>query len=449
MHKFLAVASGILLLGAAHAQDVKKPKNVILMIGDGMGYNAVAAGSFFQYGEERAQPYWQYQHLPMATWSESTPGGYDPAQAWETLEYFLQSPTDSAAAATTLNTGVKTKNGAIGVDASGKPLRSLVDDAEEMGKATGVLSTVYLSHATPASFVAHDPSRKNVELLAQEMVLKSSVDLIMAPGHPLFDDSGKPASGDGSDPESKAPSYNYVGGEDIWKQLHAGTAGGDANGDGTPDPWTLLETTQDILALKHGETPARVFAVPPVRAALQVNREGSQDAGAFEVPQSQGLPKMRDMMEAALNVLAKDEQGFFLMAEGGAIDWAAHANKAGRLIEEQVDFDEAIAATAEWIEKHSSWDDTLLIITADHETGMITAPAVKPPTEWPPLENNGPGKMPGLAWHTGSHSNQLVPLFAHGAGAEQFLQHIAGEDRRLGPYVDNTTVATVVREVWR
>lgn len=374
-------------------------------------------------------------------------GGYDTAQAWESFEYFLKSPTDSAAAATTLNTGVKTKNGAIGVDGEGKPLRSLIDDAEEMGKATGVLSTVYLSHATPASFVAHDPSRKNVELLAQEMVNESKVDLIMAPGHPLFDDSGKPATGDGTDAKVKAPSYGYVGGEAVWKQLQEGTAGGDANGDGTPDPWKLIETTEGINALKQGETPARVLAIPPVRAALQVNREGSQDAGAFEVPFSAGLPTMTDLMEAALNILSKDEQGFFLMAEGGAIDWAAHANKAGRLVEEQIDFDKAIEATAAWIEENSSWDDTLLIITADHETGYITGPGSKP--DWKPLVNNGKGKMPGLEWHTGSHSNQLVPLFAKGAGAEQFLKHIAGEDKRLGKYVDNTSVATVVREVWK
>ncbi len=80
------------------------------------------------------------------------------------------------------------------------------------------------------------------------------------------------------------------------------------------------------------------------------------------------------MTKAALNVLDDDPNGFFIMIEGGAVDWAAHANQSGRLIEEMNDFNKSIEAVIRWIDTNSNWNETLVIITADHETGHLTGP---------------------------------------------------------------------------
>jgi len=122
------------------------------------------------------------------------------------------------------------------------------------------------------------------------------------------------------------------------------------------------------------------------------------------------------MTRGALNVLDNDADGFFLMVEGGAIDWAGHANQSGRLIEEQADFNEAVAAVCDWVEQNSSWSETLVIVTGDHETGYLTGTA----GVYDAVLNNGQGNMPTLAWNSGDHTNQLIPFYAKGAGAEIF-----------------------------
>ncbi|MBI3117273.1 MAG: alkaline phosphatase, partial [Candidatus Hydrogenedentes bacterium] len=361
-------------LAAGLAAAPSGPKNVILMIGDGMGYNQVQAGSLYTYGAYDGQPYWRYYVDPISTQSLDNPNAYEPDKAWASFGYFDKLPTDSAAAATAMSTGVKVQNGLIQMTEDGQRLDGLVDTAEAMGKATGVLSTVFFSHATPAAFVAHDASRKNVAEIAQEMILESPVDLILAPGHPWFDNDGKQVGGLEPDVYASTESYDYVGGEALFRQLREGTAGGDADADGDPDAWTLVDQTQAIQDLAQGATPARLLGLVPVHATLRSDRGGDVAAPPYAAPINDSLPGMADMMRAALNVLDNDPEGFFLMAEGGAIDWAAHGNQMGRLIEEQVDFDEAIGATMAWVEQNSSWEDTLLIITADHETGYLWGP---------------------------------------------------------------------------
>lgn len=415
------------------------PKNVILMIGDGMGFAQVEAGSLYSHGKVKGQSYWDYQPLAMSTHSTNTPEAYNPKKAWKDFGYHLIKPTDSAAAATTLATGVKTSNGRIGQDADENNLRSLVEDAETMNKSTGVLSTVYLSHATPASFGAHNKSRSNYEAIAQEMLLKSGLDLIIGAGHPGYDDDHKEIEED--------PEYKYVGGEQLWNKLNAGEAGNDANGDGQADRWTLIQTLDDFEKLAEEKTTDRILGVLQVASTLHEERGGDWYAAPYAVPRNHDLPTMALLMQGALNQLSQNPNGYFLMAEGGAIDWAAHTNLSGRTIEEQRDFDTAIAAAVAWVEANSNWDDTLLIITADHETGYLCGPDSKP--TWEPLKNNGKGVQPGMEWHSGGHSNQLVPLFAKGNGAEMLLNHIKGQDPKYGPYVDNTDIPKVIKKVWR
>jgi alkaline phosphatase len=152
------------------------------------------------------------------------------------------------------------------------------------------------------------------------------------------------------------------------------------------------------------------------------------------------------MTRAALNVLDADPDGLFLMVEGGAIDWASHANQSGRVIEEMEDFINAVDAAIEWVEDESSWDETLVVVTSDHECGYLTGPASDP--ELKPVVAHGEGELPGFEWHSSGHTNALVPLFVRGAGAGRFAGYQVGDDPRHGAYVNNTAVARVVADLY-
>jgi alkaline phosphatase len=142
------------------------------------------------------------------------------------------------------------------------------------------------------------------------------------------------------------------------------------------------------------------------------------------------------------------------MIEGGATDWASHDNLPGRLVEEMNDFNLAVKAVIQWVNADSNWNDTLVIITADHETGYITGPGSGQPLlsdkpVWNDLVGKGIGRLPGMEWHSGAHTNSLVPFFAKGSGAERFTKTIDGYDPARGPYIDNTDIANVIFSLWR
>ena len=135
--------------------------------------------------------------------------------------------------------------------------------------------------------------------------------------------------------------------------------------------------------------------------------------------------------------------GFVLMVEGGAVDWAAHANQSGRVIEEEIDFNHSVEAVVEWVEKNSNWGETLVIVTGDHETGYLTGPGSDP--AWMPLVTNGAGNLPGMEWHSGDHTNSLIPFFVKGRGATLFRKdpQVLSDPVR-GHYIDNTMIAEVL-----
>ena len=116
------------------------------------------------------------------------------------------------------------------------------------------------------------------------------------------------------------------------------------------------------------------------------------------------------------------------------------------MIEEMIDFDRAVDYAIEWIEKFSHWDETLLLVLADHECGYITGPGSDP--TWQPLINYGPGLLPGFEWHHDFHTNQLVPLFVKGVGTEVFLQKANKTDPLWGAYLDNIDISQAIREIW-
>ncbi len=410
-----------------------RAKNVIVMICDGCGYNHVQATSLYQYGSPGTQVYDRFPvQLAMSTFS-SEGQGYDPRLAWRSFDYVLGYATDSAAAATAISSGAKTYSGAIGVDVAKQPLQHAMGYAEALGKATGVVTTVPLSHATPAGFVAHNISRWNYEAIAGEMLLDSPIDVVMGAGHPFYDDDGQPTA---------SPVYRYVGSEDIWAHLVAGTAGADADGDGISDSWVLIETRDQFKDLAFGETPQRVCGIAQVAKTLQQSRAGDRWAEPYAVPLNDRVPTLAEMTNAALNVLDNDPDGLFLMVEGGAVDWASHNNQAGRMIEEQIDFNRAVEGVVTWVEETSNWCDTLLIVTSDHETGYLTGPGSNP--NWKPLVSQGAGTVPWLEWHSRSHTNQLVPLYIKGGPATTFEQLATRRDTIRGPYLDNSELSPTV-----
>ena len=128
------------------------------------------------------------------------------------------------------------------------------------------------------------------------------------------------------------------------------------------------------------------------------------------------------------------------MIEGGAVDWAGHANQSGRLIEEQEDFNAAVEAVCKWVEENSSWSETLVIVTGDHEAGYLTGTNGVNDE----VSNNGEGVMPTMAWNSGDHTNQLIPFYAKGCGAEIFKKLADEKDPVRGNYINNTEMMDAI-----
>jgi len=415
----------------AKSEESEIPRNVIVMIADGCGFNHVFAADLYQRGKANTQVYERFPvKLAMSTFPDG--GEYSPSKAKKDPKYLDIAPTDSAAAATAMATGVKTYNAAIGVDKSKKPVPNILERAEALGKSTGVVTTVPISHATPASFAAHNSSRNNYEQIGRQMIRRSALEVIMGCGNPAFNDSAKPTTG--------PLDYKYVGGKRTWDGLLQGKAGADADGDGLPDPWTLIQTREQFQKLDTGPAPKRLLGVAQAATTLQAYRKGDAKAAPYAVPPNPNVPTLAEMTRAALNVLDDNPKGLCLMIEGGAVDWAAHSHESGRMIEEELDFDKAVEAVVDWVGKNGNWKDTLVVVTADHETGRLTG---KNPRK-PGLKSSPEGKIPEMLWNSGGHTNSLVPFFAKGAGAERFVQRATGKDPVRGRYIDNTDIANVV-----
>ncbi len=357
-------------------------RHVILMIGDGMGFEHLKTAGYVDHQNRLTPPLACFPvQLQMKTGSLGDRNDI-PAPG---------RVTDSAAAATALATGHKTFNGALGMapdrDGRLRPVINLMEAAEQTGRSTGVVTSVPFSHATPAAFAAHVADREDYGSIARQMLTASGLDVIAGAGHPRYDDNGRRLS--------LGTSYRYVGGRNLWQQLAAGRLGNDADGDGISDPWTLIDRTEIIRRLAQGPTPKRLLLLAPAASTLQQKRSGPAKAAADTVPFSPDMPTLSEMTRAAINLLDDDPDGFVLMIEGGAIDWAAHANQTGRMIEELDDFARTVALVERLITDRLGWDRTLLLLTADHETG---------------------GLQDGT-WTGHRHTGTPVPLLARGKGA--------------------------------
>ncbi len=503
-NSLLRSASLLLCAGLAGCQSVgttsiaeprTEPRNIIVMINDGAGWGTWDAAAYWQYGSREGAPYANFpQRYGVTTYplnSSGQPTGeqtqsisYDPARAWDTTEvpaldlpfvgyqYLASVATDSAAAGTALSSGVKTYNNAINYDNNGKPVDYSSLYAKRRGMATGVVTTVPFSHATPAAFAAQNASRNNYHALAHQMLSQGHMDLVMGAGGPGYDVNGKPCpqvpvpnSLDGCDTQ-----WQYVSKED-WQQLQAGTT----IGNNPAGPWRLIRSREDFSRLAEGKLPADrpLIGVAEVANTLQQARQekvvgtnARQPSGTRAID---SVPDLATMTRGALDFLKRrSDRGLFLMVEGGATDWSAHTSSCGtewhygecgeqpqygRLIEETVDFNNAVSAVVAWIEANGGWERNLLIVTTDHDNSLPMGSEAQK-VAFAPVQNNGRGKMPGFSFRpTGNHSNALVPLWAKGVGAERFGDRVKGNDTGYrahvgwndGSYIDNTDVAEVVK----
>lgn len=469
---YFAILIALAMPGITHAQGVSKtpPKNIIIMIADGWGYNQIKVTDYYMDGREKSQKYElfpvQYSicHYPAMTGSYSDnpadsklkwSAGYNPGLAWTNFNYVMNNFTESAASGTALATGKKTYNNAIGVGPDKKPMRNLTELAEDLGKSSGVVTTVPISHATPAAFVAHNETRLNYARIAREMLLDSRLDVIIGAGHPLFDDNGRPVT---------HANYKYTGDSAVFHTLLKGTetvypvssnSGNktvkDCNGDGYPDPWQYIESKSQFIDLANSPNPPlRVFGLAQAGSTLQENRTyESSKSLPFSAPFNENIPTLEIMAKGAINVLSKNKKGFFLMIEGGAVDWANHSNRMGRMIEEMDGFNKTVDYVIGWIEANGGWDNNLLIICGDHETGYITGPKNRSNSpDKNPVVNNGKGKMPGAKYNSGEHTNSLIPLFAKGKGSELFNILADEADSVRGRFIQNTEIAQVCFLLW-
>lgn len=490
---------------AAFARDGgdtgKAARHVIVMINDGAGWGTWDAAAYWQYGSRAGTPYAGFPvRYAMTTYplnNEDEPTGddesqvnYDEKKAWRTepdedpqfafkaYEYLDDDAADSAAAGTSLASGIKTYNNGINMDNRGRPVPFVTQVARAAGKATGVVTTVPFSHATPATFGAHALSRKHYHRIADQMLRSGDLGLIMGMGAPGFNVNGTACGQLRADESRKGcdDAHEYLSAAS-WRALQAG----EIVPQGHERPWTVIRDKAEFEAMAEGRLSHRgpLIGLPKVagNGTLQQGREGRITGRDVGKPSGEAfvrtVPSLATMTRAALGHLQKDPDGFFMMVEGGATDWAAHTSDAcagdnawnkdynpgcksvqlGRLIEETADFNDAVAAVVDWVEQNSNWQETLLIVTTDHDNSMPMGPdAERVPFQ--PVENRGRGRMPGFSLRaTGDHSNALVPLWAKGAGAEGFARRVRGHDPAYGrhvglsdgTYIDNTDVHAVVK----
>ena len=314
MKRFMYVLLFVLLTGATYAQQAKY---VFYFIGDGMGVNQVNGTEMYlaeQEGRIGVTPllFTQFPAVGVATTFSAT-----------------NSVTDSSAAGTALATGVKTYNGAIGMDDQKNVIQSVAEKAKKAGKKVGVTTSVSVDHATPAAFYAHQPNRSMYYEIALDLP-KANFDFYAGGGFL------KPTT---TADKKEAPSIFPIieeAGYTIAKGI---------------DDFKVKSTQADkmILIQKDGANPS---CLP------------------YAIDRKENDLTLAQITESAIDFLTKgNNKGFFLMVEGGKIDWACHANDAATVFNEVKDMDNAIKVAYEFYKKHPK--ETLIVITADHETGGI------------------------------------------------------------------------------
>ena len=314
-----------------------KAKNIIFLIGDGMGITQITAANYANGNHLNLE---KFNYIGLHKSYSSS--GLIP---------------DSGAAGTALSTGKKTYNGAIGMDADTVAQQTILELAEEKGLATGLIATSTITHATPASFIAHQPSRKMYEEIAADF-LHTDIDLFIGGGLKHFTERK-----DGRNLLKELEEKNYYISDSTQQSID----------DVKPDP------TKNFGYLTAWDSPMKY---------------------------SDGRRYLEKATQLGLDYLdAKNDKGFFIMIEGSQIDWGGHDNDQQYIIDEMIEFDRVVKLAYDFAAKDG---ETLVLITADHETGGMSI--------------NYGSSMDSLVckFTSGGHTADLIPVFAFGPGAENF-----------------------------
>lgn len=338
------------------AQSDAKPKNIIFLIGDGMGVAHVTAAKIVKGSLDMERCKVMGMHM--------TAAANNPV-------------TDSAAAGTALASGFRTNNDVVGLCPDGKPLKNLMEYAQETGRATGVAVTVILTHATPAAFYAHHKARYHYDIIADQM-LNSRLDVMIGGG---------------------------------WDNFYPKTFTRSRRKD---DRNLVLEQRRKMPVVTSYEALMQASRIRQITAILD---------GGHLPHASKRTYTLGNLTDKAISLLNQNEKGFVLMVEGSQIDLAAHANDMQRVLDETLDFDTAVKSALDFAEADGN---TLVVITADHETGGLSFP-------YNSIEGN---KIVAAKFSSDNHTAEMVPVFAFGPGAEKF-----------GGIYDNTHVGKTLIEL--
>lgn len=478
---FIGFAATVLSCNFSHQTSSKSgrppaAKNIILLISDGAGFNTFEAGNYYQFGKKMPELYKDFSvrmasKTDMLNFVDKTTNkpieldstdsvcpecklsrdcscdytkwyvksqGYNPIKMWKSFNYGKEGDkylafTDSAAAATAIYTGKKTTRGRMGMMWNEFPLPGIAEVADALGKSTGVVTSVQLSHATPGAVWSHQKNRNMYAAIANEMFYNSGLDVIMGCGDPM-----------------EGAVYKYVGGEKTWEDII------DKNG---ANGFVYIHDVAAFENLAEGRTqtgmPAKVIGIPHALETLSDNPDD--------------VPSLETMAMGAIAVLSQNTNGFFLMIEGGAVDWKNHVNDIEAMVKEQAAFNDTVAAVKRWVAQKSSWQQTLVIVTSDHECGMLWGPDTYTDKDcgvctagyfdagidtfngWRHIKNNGKNEIPGVQYGSKGHTRALVPVFAQGFDADMFLDLVDGIDTKAGSfwgfsgqYIDNTDIFTVM-----
>ena len=450
----LAITAIIAFFPVSFAAEKAKKSNVILLIADGAGFATFAAAADYQTGSPTGAPYMAKPWKLYSCTTYSIDGDYDPDEIWSSFKKQLSSATDSAAAATAINTGVKTDNGSIGLDDDQEWLETFAEIAAKGGYACGSVTSVQVAHATPAGVAGHADSRREGSRIFEQSLNSGTLSVLIGCGHPEYDRQGVPITDDSSIRSEKDYYFSADGKKHIlevnvfgpskkqWQKIR--------NGD-LPEGWEFIETREDFqrIAADPSEAPEKLLGIARSRVCFTYDDRNNQRK---VIPT---VPTLAEASLAALNVLNQNRKGFYLMIEGGAVDTCNHNNNLPGVLVEMKEFNAAIDAVCRWVEKNSSWEETLVIITSDHETGALWSPnADKSGSLFQKIGFNGKGVLPTYKYFSGNHTNQLVPVYVRGKNAELFEKCIRGKDPFFGKiwnydgrFIDNTDFIQIMTYV--
>jgi len=408
---------------SSHARQ-QEAHNIILMVADGMGLADVTAARIHQGGQN--PPPLSFEKLPVI--------GYQRTSSANSVV------TDSAAAASAFATGLKHLNGQIScgnsAPACSDPPPTILEIAKRRGKATGLVVTSTITHATPAAFGAHVASRLCEGEIGRQYILDTGVDILLGGGigsngrdvrtgsqvrKATMDDDPLFGGGGGGMSEPVAQDHGPC-------QTYANTTPQETIDLAKAKGYAVVSTKEDLFsAVKHSRQVLGLFGKPykTVEAFRLYN----------ERPYPGHEPTLAEMTQAALTTLSQDPEGFFLLVEGSQVDWRNHDNDTAGMIAEVLAFDAAVTVVTKqleaWlIDPKTRKLGTLLMVVSDHETGGFAITG-------PDGQTANTGMIVESAWISKHHTGEDTVVWSQGPGSS-----------KLSRAIDNTDLFQVMKEAF-